>query len=251
MGQKSNTLTLRKNRESLNLRTTKPREFLELDKFNTLLKRSLEKKGILVAFSNLNTTNKTNYLTLDTFYRTQKIAKYKRNFNICSEKEKLNLFNNGLNKELVILKLNLLNKKINSSILKTIYIDFRNFKNSIFSRRFNLFIDFLKLTTLFVEEKINASIFLSVLAEIFRLIPKKVHGRFFLFLKYLFANIIKLQGSRIQGIKFMISGKLKGKLRSSSLKMMVGKIGTQTIDSKIDFSKKHVYTIYGCFGIKI
>jgi hypothetical protein len=251
MGQKSNTLTLRKNRESLNLITTKPREFLELDKFNYVLKRSLEKKGIIIAFSNLNTTNKVDYLTLDTFYKTRKTASYKKNSNISSEKEKLNLFNNGLNKELVIVKLNLLNKKINSNTLKTVYMDFRNFKNSIFSRRFNLFIDFLKLTTLFVEKKINASTFLNVLGEIFRLIPKKVHGRFFLFLKYLFTNILEIKGSEIRGIKFIISGKLKGKLRSSSLKITVGKIGTQTLDSKIDFSRKHVYTIYGCFGIKI
>ena len=49
----------------------------------------------------------------------------------------------------------------------------------------------------------------------------------------------------------MINGKLKGKLRASSLKILVGKIGTQTISSEIDFSKVHVYTIYGCFGIKI
>lgn len=55
----------------------------------------------------------------------------------------------------------------------------------------------------------------------------------------------------IKGLKLVISGKLKGKPRSSSTLLLVGNISSQTLDSKIDFSKTHVYTIYGVFGLKL
>ena len=54
----------------------------------------------------------------------------------------------------------------------------------------------------------------------------------------------------IAGLKFLVAGKLKGKLRAKSFKLEIGKIGIQTITSDIDFSKVHINTLYGCFGLK-
>lgn len=200
--------------------------------------------------------SKTCYLTMNLFFKTQKLLKYKKFVRSSLKKRENygiinNIFNKLLANKLLILNLSLLNKDIDKKILKSLYLKFKNFKNMLFSRRFNLFIDFLKLTTLFIEKKVDIKVYISVLGTIFKILPKRAHSKFFFFLKHLFNILISQKNTNIKGIKFMINGKLKGKLRASSLKILVGKIGTQTISSEIDFSKVHVYTIYGCFGLKI
>lgn len=256
MGQKSNTLTLRAHNERLDSRSLNSKEFWESLEFINTLKRSLEKKGILVTFYNLNMISKTCYLTMNVFFKTQKLLKYKKFVRASLRKKNdykiiNNIFNKLLDNKLLILNLSLINKDIDKKILKSLYLKFKNFKNMLFSRRFNLFIDFLKLTTLFIEKKVDIKVYISILGTIFKILPKRAHSKFFFFLKHLFNILINQKNTTIKGIKFMINGKLKGKLRASSLKILVGKIGTQTISSEIDFSKVHVYTIYGCFGLKI
>lgn len=256
MGQKSNTLTLRTHNERLDSRSLNSKEFWESLEFINTLKRSLEKKGITVTFYNFNMISKTCYLTMNVFFKTQKLLKYKKVVR-SSLKKNTNyttvnkIFNKLLANKLLVLNMLLINKQIDKKILKSLFLKFKNFKNMLFSRRFNLFIDFLKLTTLFIEKKINIKTYISVLGTIFKILPKRAHSKFFFFIKHLFNILITQKDTKIKGIKFMINGKLKGKLRASSLKILVGKIGTQTISSEIDFSKVHVYTIYGCFGIKI
>ena len=78
MGQKSNTLTLRTNKENLNSRTLNSKEFWESAEFINTFKRSLEKKGVTVTYSNFNSVAKTSYLSLDLFYKTQKLLKYRK-----------------------------------------------------------------------------------------------------------------------------------------------------------------------------
>lgn len=252
MGQKSNTLTLRKQKECLNLRTANKKEFTNSLEFVNVLKRSLEKKGITVTFYTLNIKQNLVFLTLDMFYKTQKILRYKKEiFNRKGIKQPITVFNHFIPNKILVLKQHLVNKKIDSLLLKELYLKFRNFQNTIFSRRFNLFIDFLKLTTLFIKKEIKANTFLAVLGTIFKVLPKKAHGRFFSFLNYLFTAIVENKKTSICGLKFIINGKLKGKLRSSSFKILVGKIKTQTFKTEIDFAKLHVYTIYGAFGLKI
>lgn len=263
MGQKSNTLTLRTYKERLDLRSTNSKETLDLIESINVLKRSFDKKGIIIAYHTINTMSQTCYLTLNVFYKTERLLKFRKIIRLSLKKLKKNakknkilttqLFNKTFANKLLILNMVLLNKSINKKILKFLYNDFKSFKNMLFSRRFNLFIDFLKLTSLFVEQKIDIKVYLPVLGRIFKILPKRMHSKFFFFLKHLIKVLIDKTNidTKVKGVHVVINGKLKGKLRSSTLKMLVGKIGTQTISSKIDFSKLHVFTMYGTFGFKM
>jgi hypothetical protein len=155
----------------------------------------------------------------------------------------------------ILLRIKNLNKEIDSKVIKRLYNSFKRFANMLFARRFNLFVDFLKLTSLFIKGKIAADSFLYLLSQIFRLLTKKKHSRFMYFLKYLFTYITKteLQSNRnlIQGIKIIINGKILGKPRSSSSCLLVGSVPIQTINANIHFSKIHAYTLYGVFGFKL
>jgi ribosomal protein S3 len=77
-------------------------------------------------------------------------------------------------------------------------------------------------------------------------------------LKLIFKNLIlaskDFEGKNkksILGIKLIVSGKIKGKPRSSTTCIQVGSVPSQSLDKDVDFSKLHVYTLYGVFGFKI
>jgi len=118
----------------------------------------------------------------------------------------------------------------------------------LFSRRFDFYYDFLKLTSLFIIKKVELRVYNTILGRVFKFLMKKSHNKFFNFLKKL-AHVLT-RSSTIEGVKFGINGRLKGKLRAKSFKLEIGKIGKQTIVSEIDFSKVHINTLYGCFGLK-
>lgn len=115
-----------------------------------------------------------------------------------------------------------------------------------------------------VETKVSTKLYLQLLGQIFSILLKKKHTKFFLFLKKLFTEL-RLQTkeqvinnkkkiilfSSILGIKFHLNGKLKGKPRASSLKIITGKIPCQTISSNIKYNKITVYNRYGAFGLKL
>lgn len=159
-----------------------------------------------------------------------------------------------LKKTATVLVVENVNKEIDIKIVKYLYIHFKRFINMLFSRRFNLFIDFIKLTSLFIKSKITSNNYLYLLSQIFRLLTKKKHSRFMYFLKFLFTRIIKMEAkfgnTLIKGVKFLINGKILGKPRSSSSRLLVGSVPIQTINANIQFSKVHVYTLYGVFGFK-
>ena len=57
--------------------------------------------------------------------------------------------------------------------------------------------------------------------------------------------------TKILGAKFSISGRLKGKPRTNTLKILSGKIPCQTHSAAINYSKLHAFTRYGVFGLKL
>ena len=60
-----------------------------------------------------------------------------------------------LKSNLVSLKMHLVNKHEILGLKLLIYKELKKFKKPLFSRRFNLFYDFIKLTSLFATKKIN------------------------------------------------------------------------------------------------
>jgi ribosomal protein S3 len=78
------------------------------------------------------------------------------------------------------------------------------------------------------------------------------------FLKLLFKNLLLASKlitdeniKAILGVKLIISGKIKGKPRSTTTCIQVGSVPSQSLAKDISFSKIHVYTLYGSFGFKI
>jgi ribosomal protein S3 len=57
--------------------------------------------------------------------------------------------------------------------------------------------------------------------------------------------------SNVLGVKFIVAGRLLGKMRANSSRIQIGAVPTQSVDKYIEFSKLHVYTLYGAFGFKI
>lgn len=165
---------------------------------------------------------------------------------------------NDLNSNVLSINLVNLNNYLDRDLLNSFYKNFKRFVGVLFNRRFNLFIDFLKVNSLFLKSKISSKLYLLLLGQIFRILPKSKHGRFLLFLKILFKSLIDISKSSsnkkinsILGIKFLIGGRLKGKPRSSISCIQVGSVPSQSVDKNVDFSKIHVYTLYGAFGFKI
>lgn len=176
-------------------------------------------------------------------------------------------------------KLNILNKFISKLFFKRLKKKLRNFKNRLFNRRLNFFIDFIRLATLYKSSKINLNLFLNVLSDVFRRLTKKTHTNFLKFVKELFKQLILCSNKKatkkdlfykinnfstqvpvqlkskpfnsIQGIKFLLNGKVKGKLRARSHTVLLGATPVSTINKTIEFSQTESYTVYGTFGLKL
>lgn len=150
-----------------------------------------------------------------------------------------------------------MNHSVKPGILTFLYHKTKRFVSVIFARRFNLYIDFLKVTALLCQSKLSSTQYVYLLAQIFKSLPKRSHTRFLFFLKLLFkALIIELPMlgfdlKAINGIKFAISGKLQGKPRATFSCIQEGSIPVQSFNADIDFAKTHAYTLLGAFGLKI
>ncbi len=275
MGQKSNTLTLRSNlKKNLSfLNYDKDlKTFLEGFNFLNFIEKFLNKKNILVTKKEFNFVNNRYNLNLGLFYKTIKLTNYKkRSLKVTTTSKALIRNKVGKNlslsalflkkflilkNNLILLNIHLINSQVNESLLKNIYQKTSRFMNILFLRKFSLFIDFLKISALFYQKKILVSTFLYILGQIFRVLPKRKHSRFLFFLKFIFQLFVnefsgKNFEGKIKGIKFVINGKLQGKTRASSSCIQIGAVPIQSINENIEFSKLHVYTIYGAFGFKI
>lgn len=335
MGQKANTLTLRKDITRLESYASNSKTFLNANDYINTLKRSLEKKNVIVVSHSFDATTDTFDLSLNLFFKTRKVQRYlkkkfkvklrtkvldyrkwfywstknkkawlkrrkiktnavvqpikkkkkkyhllkirrimrklrrrhtfkkwilrakkkKRSFLLKRASKKVlwtktlsTLTKNLPSNNLIVHKITLLNKQINMKIVRIVHSKLKFFKKMLFSRRFDLYYDFLKLTSLLITRKVKIGVYNIILGKIFKYLMKKSHNKFFNFLKKL--SYLVTKSSSIEGIKFVINGKLKGKLRAKSFKLEIGKIGIQTITSDIDFSKVHINTLYGCFGLK-
>ena len=64
-------------------------------------------------------------------------------------------------------------------------------------------------------------------------------------------NFKNISQYNLCGVKFLLSGRIRGKSRASSNLIQIGSTPTQTLSKTIDFATDHVYTLYGVFGIKM
>ncbi len=267
MGQKSNLITLQNKSKSLNLVTQSPKIFLKGFTFLENFERLLYKKNITVDKKELNFESNKIFLNISLFFSSGKTLFYRKKGFSNLERKSLditsikNLIFNQFNKidnNLLSIKVVNLNSRLNKNSLNLFYRNFRRFVGVLFNRRFNLFIDFLKINALFLHSEVSTKTYLQLLGQIFRILPKSKHGRFLVFLKLLFKNLLLASKlitdeniKAILGVKLIISGKIKGKPRSTTTCIQVGSVPSQSLAKDISFSRIHVYTLYGSFGFKI
>ena len=265
MGQKANLLTIRDARLQTNLLTGNPKLFIYGLVFLKFLEKLLRKKNVFLIAKELNFESNKCFLNCSIFYRASKLSYYQQRHKL---KKFLPLHTNALqalitkhfslfdNNFIQISVVNL-NKSLQKESLRLGYLKIRRFVNTLFARRFNFFIDFIKLSCLFTANKIPADFFLFLLGLIFRILPKRKHNIFLIFLNVLFSGFISKgtvsnnQENQILGIKFLINGRLKGKPRANSTTMLVGSVPVQSLQKNIQFAKLHVNTIYGVFGFQL
>ncbi len=225
------------------------------------LVNALARKDILVSNLNMNQSNNTTNVNVDVFLRTGKLLRYRKALKkkILTNSKKHNKVNelllvnleNKINKNNILINYNNLNRSIDKKILTEFFKTFKKFSTVLFSRGFNLFIDFLKISALINQNKINQRIFLIILGQIFKNLTKKKHTKFIFFIKTIFDYLISSEKNSIAGIKLVINGRLMGKTRASTVKIERGSLSLNTVNSGCVADKMHVYTLYGAFGFKI
>jgi hypothetical protein len=271
MGQKSNVLTLKKKQNSLNFSGNEKEsiKFLHGLRFLKSFEQLLKKKNILLTGNQMNFVGNKVHLDLSLFFKVSKLVHYRKKFLKGIKNPHFSKIRNKVNKFLtrefsllksnfIVLKLNVINKKVNKKIVYLFYNKLKRFIGILFSRRFNFFMDFLKASSLFIEDFLSLRIYLSFLGLIFRVLQKRTHARFLLFLRTIFDLIVSSSKvkrlssakSRIKGLKFILNGKLKGKPRASSNCSLFGRVPNSTISKDIVFAKFDVCTLYGVFGFK-
>lgn len=268
MGQKANVLTLRKSEVNLNLYRNNSLEFLYGYTFLKLIEKMFSNHKIFLTKFILNFVENKIFINFVLFFNVVKTLKMKKKstrlvFKNTSSRTLFFLKNKFcslilnqlqiLNKNLVVFcftSINFYLKKKNDLIVK-IFRNFKRYVNALFPRRFRFFLDFVKLSLLFSLGKINSSFYIKILTEIFRILQKKRHARFFQFIKKFFIFLIETKGSNLKGFKLSISGNLKGKRRGSHKVITFGQFPLQSFNKNIEFAKSHAFTIYGVFGLKI
>ena len=269
MSQKANLITIRKkNRIELTVQNSKIWVSLYILIENVSRLFSIKGAWVLKSFCGFD----TNFVSLNLllYYQTFKLSAFKKKITrkksyngIYLKNKSFGLFFqqyiNTFGFSFFDFNVSNLNLFVNKKKLSILYKNLKVFSFNIFSRRFNLFIDFLKVTVLFFDNYINLSSYINIWARVFKNLHKRLHGKFFFFVKEFIKSLLKIKPLNkesslkpvFSGIKFLISGRIRGKSRASSMLIQEGCVPTQSIDKSVDFSSAHVYTLYGVFGIKI
>ena len=225
------------------------------------LDRALFKKGVLA--DNITISNQLNktLIIIKGFTRTDRITKYRRIIrkkSYVKKKAKTNLINTLLSKlnkkdgsTNLVIKYRNINKRINTRKVRILYTSLKHFIPSLFKRGYNLFLDFTKLTSLFIYRRVNLRSYLRILGIIFKNITKRQHSKYMLFMKTLFSVIIKNSDERVKGLKMIINGKIMGKTRANSAKISHGTSSKSSVIANTVVESIHVFTIYGVFGLQL
>ena len=225
------------------------------------LVNALFRKDILTSALNFSQSNNSIAISIKCFTRTSKLLKYRKLLTNKPSIKKIkkvnqlnslftNSFNNALKSNNLLINYTNLNHSIDKDLLTKNFKIFRKFSSSLFSRGFNLFLDFLKVITLVEQNKISLKSFLIILGQLFRNSNKKKHTKFIFFMKTILDTLIKSK-ENILGIKFVLNGKIMGKTRASTVKLERGSLASNTVSSGCIADKIHVYTLYGAFGFKL
>jgi hypothetical protein len=269
MGQKSNLITITNHTTSLNFCNLHSKFLIKNLKYVNFFEIFLKNKNICLLKFNSSTVNNITFISLYVFFRSKKIIRLKRKLSkkkfflpkkYLKTYKFLSILNEHKQKSLVCVKIFNLNFKIKNNLVIKFYHFLKSYRSLYFQRVFNLFVDFIKICSLFCKSLIDSKSFLFFLSLIFKAISKKLHVRFIYFVKKVFKFVLhqikRLNDNNrleifIKGVKFSVSGRLRDKQRSSFICLQEGVIPISNLEYGVDFCKRHVHTIYGVFGLKI
>jgi len=248
MSRISNLSTIRFNLPKYNLPSENILYYTDIFFLSKVIERSIVKKGVSVSYVNVVRQNNTFSIYFDLFYRTQCVSNYR--FNLRRQK----IFKNFLSlfwfrKAYANIHIVCLNVFLEDNILQKSNFIVERLAGSLFVRRYNLLVDIIKVVALLMCNKCSAMMFLTFLGYLFRFLPKNKHNKFLFFVKGLLIALVS--HSYLKGGRFEIGGRLLGKPRANKAKLFAGSVPLQSLSSNIEFSKIHVYTLYGAFGLKL
>ena len=272
MSQKANLLTVRK-KNRFELITQNSKIWSSLTVLVENISRLFLMKGISLFKSFWGFDTNLVSIDLFLFYQNSKISIYKRkivekkntvfstlrgnkNFLICLKK-----FISVYGYNCFTIKAQNLNLLVDKKGASFLFRKLKMFSSNIFTRRFNLFMDFIKITTLFYQNYIELSSYIKIWARIFRFLSKRLHSRFIMFVKTVIKLLIEIGLKKIDlkkknlkyiigGVKFVLRGRIRAKPRASSSLVQMGATPVQSFNKNIDFAFSHVHTLYGIYGIK-
>lgn len=255
------------NPNSLNLNIFSKRQFLLSLFFIKFFKKLLLSNNIILLTNSFFIKNNLLYFNFVLYFQGSTLLRFRKksSFIFNNKKFQFNTLINSIFKNFqnsIFIHCFNANKFLISSNNKQIFINFykklKFFNFSIFPRRFKIFIDFLKICTLFLKGIVTVNIFLFFICITFKILRKGTHNKFFYFLRTLFKlffstefRFVFFKKFIIKGLRLIISGRLKGKARASSISFLYGTNTLQTIKNKISYSRRTVYTKYGAFGFKL
>jgi len=215
-------------------------------------------KGLLFNEPQLLKQEDSFLLNLQAFYRTSSLLNFraklvaKSSLNYRSSKIS-NFFKNTkfLKNNKILVNLVCLNRFIDKTAIKTDYAFYRPYKNILFQRNYNLWLDFIKVTNLIVNKFLDVKSFLFLLSSLFKYLNKRKHSKFIFFISNLFDFLITTYPDKIKGLKLIITGRLLSKPRSSTVKIERGTLNLTSSNACVASNQMHVYTLYGAFGLKL
>lgn len=215
-------------------------------------------KGLLFNEPQLLKQDGTFLLNLQAFYRTSSLLNFrakltsKPSLKLRSTKIS-NFFKNTafFKEKKVSLNLICLNRFVDRTAVKADYAFYKPYKNLLFLRSYNLWLDFIKVTNLVINQFLDAKSFLFLLSSLFKYLNKRKHSKFIFFVSNLFDFLITTYPDKIKGLKLVITGRLLSKPRSSTVKIERGTLNLTSSDACVASNQMHVYTLYGAFGLKL
>jgi hypothetical protein len=232
-----------------------------------LLKRLFFLKGVWITKSFVSSENNLTHLNFLLFYQSNKISLYKkfllkgkipiRNYYEIKDLLKIHRkFFSIYKTSNFLLNFKCLNAQSKKKNLVPLFLKLKSFIPTVFIRRFNLFLDFLKLTDSYLSFFIGLDTFILLLNRVFKALSKRLHTKFLFFIKDIskyFILTVRFTINfvlKIRGFKFIIAGRFNGKQRSSSKLVQKGSVPNQSFSKEVDYAATNVYTMYGAFGLK-
>ncbi len=233
-------------------------EFLQNYKLSLNGAYLFSNKGLLFNEPQISKKGDSFIVNVAAFYRTKLLLKYRKKLKSCNVQKNSALTNLDIvkntsffNSNQIIINLICLNRFMDKNSVKNDYSFYKSYKNLLFVRNYNLWLDFVKTTNLVIRKALDVKALLLLFGSLFKYLNKRKHNRFIFFVSNLFDYLVKTYPDHIKGIKLVISGRLLSKPRSSIAKIERGTLNLTSKDACILSSQMHVYTLYGAFGLKL